>query len=410
MGRLLGDPEVWDDSPSRPRVLVRGLVGLAAGLAAGGLVAFAVVPRPAAPPPEVAVPPPPAEGPRVRVEQQTLYNVSLSAGPLLVTRSGRLEQVKPDGTDRRVVAQNVRASAAVGPGRDGTLVVLDSGVIVRVGRDGATTRLGPASFLADGLAGRDERLLACAEPSGSRRPDSGLLLSAADGRSRPVKLGCPVAWASGAEVIAGAGGPWTAVKGIERDRAVQRGTSVLVGRPGGRLRVLLGARELRAAAGRRATVEAVALTPDGKLAAVAAGSPGRPWVVLVLRADGGRVARIPLAAGHRPAWVGWSDRQGTVTLAVAAVDRRGDLATAPLASRQGGGYVLAWDAGTRTARVLAAGAPMVAADGFAWSSDGESVGISSPGGVLLVLQIDVVYTTAAPVTGTLVAWPGEAVP
>ena len=86
MGRLLGDPEVWDDSPSRPRVLVRGLVGLAAGLAAGGLVAFAVVPRPPAPPPEVAVPPPPAEGPRVLVEQQTLYNVSLSAGPLLVTR------------------------------------------------------------------------------------------------------------------------------------------------------------------------------------------------------------------------------------------------------------------------------------------------------------------------------------
>jgi hypothetical protein len=356
------------------------------------------------------VPPPPAEGPRVRVEQQTLYNVSLSAGPLLVTRSGRLEQVKPDGTDRRVVAQNVRASAAVGPSRDGRLVVLDSGVIVRVDRDGTTTRLGPANFLADGLAGRDGRLLACADPSGSRRPDGGLLLSTANGRARPVKLGCPVAWASGAEVIAGAGGPWVAVRGIEREVAVQRGTSVLVGRPGGRLRVLLGARELRAAAGRRATVEVVALTPDGKLAAVAAGSPGRPWVVLVLRTDGRSVARIPLADGHRPAWVGWSDRQGTVTLAVAAVDRRGDLATAPLASRQGGGYVLAWDAGTRTARVLAAGVPMVAADGFAWSSDGESVGVSSPGGLLLVLQIDVVYTTAAPVTGTLVGWPGEAVP
>ena len=26
---MLGDPAVWDDSPSRPRVLVRGLVGLA---------------------------------------------------------------------------------------------------------------------------------------------------------------------------------------------------------------------------------------------------------------------------------------------------------------------------------------------------------------------------------------------
>jgi hypothetical protein len=410
VGRLLGDPAVWDDSPSRPRVLVRGLVGLAVGLAAGGLVAFAVVPRPAAPPPEVAVPPPPAEGPRVRVEQQTLYNISLSAGPLLLTRSGRLEQVKPDGSDRRVVAQNVRASAVVGPGRDGALVVLDSGVVTRVDRDGVTARLGPASYLAAGLAGRDRRLLACAEPGGSRRPDSGLLLPAAGGRSSPVKLGCPVAWAGGAEVVAGAGGPWTAVRGIERDRAVQRGSSVLIGRPGGRLRVLLGARELRAAAGRRATVEAVALTPDGKLAAVAAGGPGRPWVVLVLRADGGRVAHIPLADGHRPAWMGWSDRHGTVTLAVAAVDRRGELATAALASRQGGGYLLAWDAGTRTARVLVAGAPMVAADGFAWSSDGESVGVSSPSGVLLVLQIDVVYATAAPVTGTLVAWPGEAAP
>jgi hypothetical protein len=410
VGRLLGDPEVWDDRPSRPGVLVRGLVGLAAGLAAGGLVAFAVVPRPAAPPPEVAAPPAPAEAPRVRVDQQTLYNITLSAGPLLVTRSGRLEQVKPDGTDRRVVAQNVRAGATVGPGRDGRLVVLDSSAIVRVDRDGTTARLGPASFVADGLAGRDGRLLACADPSGGRRPDAGLLLKTTNGGARPVKLGCPVAWASGAEVIAGAGGPWAAVKGIEPGAAVQRGASVLVGRPGGRLRVLLGARELRAAAGRRATVEAVALTPDGSLAAVAAGAPGRPWLVLVLRADGSRLARIPLADGHRPAWLGWSDRHGTMTLAVAAVDRRGELTTAPLASRRGGGYLLAWNAGTRTARVLAAGPPMVAADGFAWSSDGETVGVSSPAGLLLVLQIDVVYSTAAPVTGTLVAWPGGAVP
>jgi hypothetical protein len=47
---------------------------------------------------------------------------------------------------------------------------------------------------------------------------------------------------------------------------------------------------------------------------------------------------------------------------------------------------------------------MVAADGFAWSSDGESVAVSSPAGVLVVKQIDVVYTTASPVTGTLLAW------
>ena len=41
MGRLLGDPEVWDDSPSRPRPAVRGLAGLAAGAVAGLLLAFA---------------------------------------------------------------------------------------------------------------------------------------------------------------------------------------------------------------------------------------------------------------------------------------------------------------------------------------------------------------------------------
>jgi hypothetical protein len=410
VGRLLGDPEVWDDSPSRPRLLLRGLVGLAAGLAAGALVAFAVVPRPPAPPPDVPVPPPPAEAPRVRVAQQTLYNVTLSAGPLLVSRSGRLEQVKPDGTDRRVVAQNVRASAAVGPGPDGRLVVLDSGVLTRVDRDGTTHRIGPANFVADGLAGRRGRLLACADAAGRRRADAGLLLSAAGGPARPVRLGCPVAWAAGADVVAGAGGPWTRVAGIERDAAVTRGASVLVGRPGARPRVLLGAKALRAAAGAKATVEAVALSPDGKLVAAAAGSPGRPWVVLVLGADGRQVARIPLADGHRPAWLGWSDRHGTVTLAVAAVDRRGDLGTVPLASRRGGGYVLAWEAAHKTSRVLAAGVPMVAADGFAWSSDGESIGVSSPAGLLVVLQIDVVYATAAPVTGTLVAWPAEAVP
>jgi len=31
VGRLLGDPEVWDDSQARPRPAVPGLVGLAAG-------------------------------------------------------------------------------------------------------------------------------------------------------------------------------------------------------------------------------------------------------------------------------------------------------------------------------------------------------------------------------------------
>jgi hypothetical protein len=58
--------------------------------------------------------------------------------------------------------------------------------------------------------------------------------------------------------------------------------------------------------------------------------------------------------------------------------------------------------------VLASGVPLVAADGFAWSSDGDSVAVSSPAGILIVKQADVVYTTASPVTGTLIAWSGAA--
>jgi hypothetical protein len=185
---------------------------------------------------------------------------------------------------------------------------------------------------------------------------------------------------------------------------------VLDGRPGQRPRTLLDARRLAAAAGRGAVVDGLALSPDGRLVAVSAGRPGRPWVVLVVRIDGRQVASIPLADGHRPAWVGWSDRQGTTALAVAAVDRRGQLATAELAARQGGGYVLAWQPADGSSRVLASGVPMVAADGFAWSSDGDSVAISSPAGLLVVKQSDVVYTTASPVTGTLLAWPAGAAP
>jgi hypothetical protein len=130
----------------------------------------------------------------------------------------------------------------------------------------------------------------------------------------------------------------------------------------------------------------------------------------VVGAHGRQVARIPLADGHRPAWIGWSDRQGTTTLAVAAVDRRGSLATANLAARQGGGYLLAWQPADRSSRVLTSGVPMVAADGFAWSSDGDSVAVSSPAGILVVKQTDVVYATASPVTGTVVAWPSDGAP
>jgi hypothetical protein len=402
VGRLLGDPEVWDDSPSRPRPALRGLAGLAAGAVAGLLVAFAVVPRPDRPPPEIRLPPS-AEAPKLRVERQTLYSASLGGGPLLLTRSGRLEQVNADGTDRRVVAQNVRASAVVGPDRAGVLVALDSGVISRIEANGTSRRLGPAGFVADGLVGAGRRLLACPDPDG-RAVDRSLLLDAVSGRATPVRVGCPVAWAARAGVFAGAGGPWTPAKGFRRDLAVPKGGSVLLGRPGRRPRVLLDAKALAAAAGRGALVDGLALSPDGRLVAVSAGRPGRSWQVLVVRSDGRRVAAIPLADGYRPAWIGWSDRQGSTTLAVAAVDRRGDLATAELAARRGSGYLIAWQPAGGNARVLTSGVPMVAADGFAWSSDGDSVAVSAPGGVYIVKQADVVYTTASPVTGTLLAW------
>ena len=83
MGRLLGDPEVWDDSPARPRPAARGLAGLAIGAVAGLLLAFAVVPRPDPPPPEVRLPPA-AEAPRLRVEKQVLDSASLGSGPMLL--------------------------------------------------------------------------------------------------------------------------------------------------------------------------------------------------------------------------------------------------------------------------------------------------------------------------------------
>jgi hypothetical protein len=406
VGRLLGDPEVWDDSPARPRPAVRGLAGLAAGAVAGLLLAFAVVPRPDPPPPEVGLPPS-AEAPRLRVEKQLLYGASLG-GPMLVSRSGRLEQVNADGTDRRVVAQNLRASAVVGPDRAGVLVAVDSGVVTRVEANGGTRRLGPGDFVAGGLAGAGRRLLACPDPA-EGPADAGLLLDAVSGRATRVRLGCPVAWAGRGGMFAGTGGPWTRLEGFRRAAAVPRGGSVLVGRPGTRPRVLLDARRLRRLAGKGAVVDGLALSPDGRLVAVSAGRPGRPWLVLVVGTDGRQVAGIPLAGGHRPAWLGWSDRQGSTTLAVAAVDRRGDLATAELAARQGGGYVLGWQP-DGSSRVLASGVPMVAADGFAWSSDGDSVAVSSPAGVLVVKQADVVYTSASPVTGTLLAWPAQAAP
>ena len=183
MGRLLGDPEVWEDTPARPRPAVRGLVGLAIGALAGLLLAVALVPRPD-PPPEIRLPPT-AEAPKLQVQKQFLYSAGLGSGPMLVTRSGRLEQVEPDGTGRRVVAQNLRASTVVGPDRAGVLTAVDSGVVTRVEASGLTRRLGPDDFVAAGLAGAGRRLLACPDPA-ERPVDAGLLLDAVSGRASPV--------------------------------------------------------------------------------------------------------------------------------------------------------------------------------------------------------------------------------
>lgn len=56
VGTLLGDADVWDDTPARPRPLRRGLAALAGGLAVGLAVGWAVAPRPAPPAPVVTLP------------------------------------------------------------------------------------------------------------------------------------------------------------------------------------------------------------------------------------------------------------------------------------------------------------------------------------------------------------------
>ena len=406
MGRLLGDPEVWDDSPARPRPAVRGLAGLAVGAVAGLLLAFAVVPRPDPPPLEVRLPPS-AEAPRLRVEKQVLYSASLGGGPMLLSRSGRLEEVNPDGTDRRVVAQNLRARAVVGPDRTGTLVALDSGLVIRVEADGGGHRLGPDDFVADGLAGAGRQLLACPAPAG-QPVDGSLLLDADSGRARPVKLGCPVAWAARGGVFAGAGA-LAPGRGLQRAAAVPKGGSVLLGRPGARPRVLLDARRLRRLAGAGAVVDGLALSPDGRLVAVSAGRPG------AVAGAGGRERRAPgdqHPAGRR-APAGLARLVGPTGLDHAGRRRRRPPRRP--GHRRAGGQAgerlrARLAAGRRRRPVLASGVPMVAADGFAWSSDGDSVAVSSPAGVLVVKQSDVVYTTASPVTGTLLAWPAGATP
>jgi hypothetical protein len=410
VGTLLGDPEVWDERRPRPRVAVRAAVALAAGLSAGALVGFLVTPVPAARPVTAVVVPTTPAPPTVAVDADTLSNVTLAAGSMLVSNTGQIQAVKPDGTGGRAIASGATASAAVGPAPDGSLTVLDSGVVETFGKSsGRPRRLTPPSFTAAGLAGRaaGRRVLVCGGPSprGQQPPGpdnaaSGLLLPRGGGRAETVELGCPVAWAAGADRIAGTGGPRV------RFRDGFRGASVLAGQPGGPLRPVIEAERVRAVGGRGASVGALALSPDGGWLAAAVGAPNRGWTVLIEPLIGGSGARVPLADGYEAAWLGWKQGQSGMVLAIAAVDRRGGLGTVPLDARHGDGYVQLFDLSARKARVMISGAPMVQADGFAWSANNQAFGISSPLGWTVILDVGSTSITPSPVKGSLISWPG----
>jgi len=104
------------------------------------------------------------------------------------------------------------------------------------------------------------------------------------------------------------------------------------------------------------------------------------------------------------AWLGF-DRHGG-RLAIAAVDRRGGLAEQNLANRAGDGYVLGYDPASRTAAVLLAGEAMERADGFGFSPDGLVFAVSSPRGWTMLSTSQLADRATAPVSGTLLAWPG----
>jgi hypothetical protein len=419
VGSLLGDADVWDDTPAPPRPLRRGVVAAAAGVALGLAVGWAVAPRPAPPAPVVSLPPvraADAEGSVLPQGGELLEQAAL-AGPMVVAGPGRVDAVKPDGTGRQALSSSF-VPAAVLPARGGAPVVaLGGGAVTAIDRNGTTTPLTKGGFQAGGIAGRGGRVLAC-----GRRPlplDQRLaaraagrdetaaapaqLLPAKGGKGVAVGLGCPVSWAAGADVVAGAGGPQVPF------RRTTRGGSVLVGRAGGPLRTLLDRGRLESATGPGASVGAVAVSPDGELVAVAAGVPGGRWALLLAPVGGGAVRRIELVPGYEAAWLSWMGQNPQERrLAMAAVDRRGGLAEASLASRAGGGYVLGWDEQSGVAATILAGPAMERADGFAFSPDGQFLAVSSPGGWTLLRTAQPSERGALPVGGTLLAWPGAA--
>jgi len=215
---LLGDEDVWDDTPARPRPLRRGLAGLCAGMVVGLAVGWAVAPRPE---PSAPVVPLPAARPPPRPDQGTaVVDQAILAGPMLATGLGRLEEVQPNGVSARVLSPGL-APVAILPARGGSpLVALGGDAVMLIDRAGTATRLNPSGFRARGMTSAGSEVLACGRrplPPDQRlavssvgkdetRNAPALLLPVKGGRPTEVELACPVASSAKGDVIAGAGG------------------------------------------------------------------------------------------------------------------------------------------------------------------------------------------------------------
>jgi hypothetical protein len=424
VGSLLGDADVWDDTPARPRPLRRGLAGLAAGLIVGLAVGWAVAPRPVPSAPEVPLP---AARPPPRADQGTaVVDQAILAGPMLATGLGKLQEVQPNGVSARIISQGF-APVGVLPARAGSpLVALGGDAVVLIDRAGTVSQLTPSGFRARGMAWAGSKVLACgrrplpsdqflpadAQGEGQTRNAPALLLGMKGGRPTEVELACPVASSAGGAVVAGAGGAQV------RYRSTTRGTAVLAGRAGGPLRTLLSRAQLEAATGPGASVGAIAVSADGELVAVAAGAAGGRWAMLLVPvhpAAGRRPAadglpagsrRIAVAPGYEAAWLGFTGKGTELRLAMVAVDRRGGLGEPALANRAGSGYVLGYDPAHQVAAAILAGPPLERADGFAFSADGQVFAVSARRGWTLLRTEQPSERATLPIEGTLVAWPG----
>jgi hypothetical protein len=424
VGSLLGDADVWDDTPARPRPLRRGLAGLAAGLIVGLVVGWAVAPRPV---PSAPVVPLPAARPPPQADQGTaVVDQAILAGPMLATGLGKLQEVQPNGVSARIISRGF-APVGVLPARAGSpLVALGGDAVVLIDRAGTVSQLSPFGFRARGMAWAGTEVLACgrrplppdqfvpadAQGEGQTRNAAALLLGMKGGRPTEVELACPVASSAGGAVVAGAGGAQVAY------RSTTRGTAVLAGRAGGPLRTLLSRAQLEAATGPGASIGAIAVSADGELVAVAAGTAGGRWAMLLVPvhpAGGRRPAadglpagshRIAVAPGYEAAWLGFAGKGTELRLAMVAVDRRGGLGEPALANRAGSGYVLGYDPANQVAAVILAGPPLERADGFAFSADGQVFAVSARRGWTLLRTEQPSERATLPIEGTLVAWPG----